>query len=72
MQGFAAGEGPALGPSDPAARWTVAEVAPLLDGFEIVELLTGRVLLQEGPHHDGAALVLRLLARATASGRSAP
>jgi SAM-dependent methyltransferase len=72
LEGFAAGEGPALGPSDPAARWSAAEIAPLLAGIEIVELLTGRALLREGPRHDGAALVLRLLARATASARTAP
>jgi SAM-dependent methyltransferase len=65
MEGFAA-DGPetlTLGPSTQAARWRAEEIAAELDGFAIHELLTGRILLREGPSHDGSAWAVRLLAR---------
>lgn len=68
MEGFAAG-GPgsvAMGPKNPAMRWLPDEVEPFLAGLQVVELLTGRALLREGDGHDGAAWVIRVLARLTA------
>jgi SAM-dependent methyltransferase len=65
MEVFAAGgpEALTLGPSTQAARWRAEEIAAELGGFAIHELLTGRVLLGEGPMHDGMAWAVRLLAR---------
>jgi len=66
VEGFAAGEGAEVGPGprDPSRRWRADEIEPALGGFVVHELLSGRVLLREGPRHDGEAHMLRLLARA--------
>lgn len=65
IEGFAAGgpEPPATGPRDDAKRWRAEEIEPLLAGLEVVELLTGRLLLSEGDLHRGDAWALRVLAR---------
>ncbi len=65
LEGFAVAQGGryALGPDDPSLRYDADEVAALLPDFTILEALTGRALLDEGPRHAGEARVARVLAR---------
>lgn len=51
------------GPKDPALLWSRAVVEELFGGMEIVELLEGTILLDEGPRHQGVAEVVRALLR---------
>jgi SAM-dependent methyltransferase len=51
------------GPKDPALLWSRAVVEELFAGMEVVELLEGTVLLDEGPRHQGPAEVVRALLR---------
>ncbi len=51
------------GPKDPALLWSRAIVEELFSGLEVVELLEGTVLLDEGPRHQGLAEVVRALLR---------
>jgi SAM-dependent methyltransferase len=66
LEGFAVGAGPVpatVGPSADDRRYAVAETLAAVAGLQPVELMTGTVMLDEGPRHRGAAHVLRLLAR---------
>lgn len=64
LEGFAhAQAGSDLGPPSGAHRYDAAEIPELLPGLELVELLTGRVRLDEGPRHRGLADVVRITAR---------
>jgi SAM-dependent methyltransferase len=56
------------GPQDPALLWTRAIVEQAFAGLEVLELLEGAVLLDEGPKHQGQAEVVRGLFRRRASG----
>lgn len=51
------------GPKDPALLWTRAMVEQDFAGLEVLELLEGTVLLDEGPRHQGHAEVVRALLR---------
>ncbi|MGG5888320.1 SAM-dependent methyltransferase [Falsiroseomonas sp. HC035] len=51
------------GPKIPALLWTRAIAEDLFDGLEVLELLEGTVLLDEGPRHQGHAEVVRGLWR---------
>lgn len=51
------------GPRDPALLWSVARVRESFPGLEVLELLEGTVLLDEGPKHQGHAEVVRALLR---------
>jgi SAM-dependent methyltransferase len=51
------------GPKDPALLWSRAIVEELFGALEVVELLEGTVLLDEGPRHQGPAEVVRALLR---------
>ena len=53
------------GPRGAAMRWDLDEALEWLApaGLQLHEALQGRVLLDEGPHHQGLAGVLRLLLR---------
>ncbi|PZW47035.1 methyltransferase family protein [Humitalea rosea] len=65
LEGFSpAGTGRrAGGPKDASLLWTRAEVERLFPGLEVLELLEGAVLLDEGPKHQGLAEVVRALLR---------
>ncbi|MEO0819434.1 MAG: methyltransferase domain-containing protein [Pseudomonadota bacterium] len=64
LEGFAEAQaGGAMGPDDPDLLYGADETGGWLAGLEVVEALTGRVVLDEGPRHAGEAQVLRLLAR---------
>lgn len=64
-EGFAAnfGDGPRMGPGDLTLLYDVAEFDRWLEGFELVEALTGTVRLQEGSRHQGHAQIVRYAAR---------
>lgn len=51
------------GPRDPALLWSAALVRESFPGLEVLELLEGTVLLDEGPKHQGHAEVVRALLR---------
>ena len=51
------------GPKDPALLWSRSVVEELFGGLEVIELLEGTVLLDEGPRHQGLAEVVRALLR---------
>jgi SAM-dependent methyltransferase len=51
------------GPHDPALLYTVDELAGLCRGLHLELLHEARIELDEGPFHQGAAEVVRLLAR---------
>lgn len=51
------------GPKDPALLWSRALVEQHFAGFEVLELLEGTVLLDEGPRHQGPAEVVRAVLR---------
>lgn len=51
------------GPKDLALLWSRTIVEELFSGLEVLELLEGTVLLDEGPRHQGPAEVVRALLR---------
>lgn len=51
------------GPKDPALLWSRAIVEREFAELEVLELLEGAVLLDEGPRHQGQAEVVRALLR---------
>jgi len=51
------------GPKDPALLWSRALVERHFAGLEVLELLEGTVMLDEGPRHQGAAEVVRAVLR---------
>ncbi len=51
------------GPKDVALLWTPAMLLADFAGLQVLELLEGRVLLDEGPRHQGEAAVLRAVLR---------
>lgn len=51
------------GPKDPALLWTRALVEQHFAALDVLELLEGTVLLDEGPRHQGPAEVVRALLR---------
>lgn len=64
LEGFARRKGAStLGPSGPDRRYTIAEVLDSLAGWSVIEAVEGRVLLDEGPSHQGEAAVVRVAAR---------
>lgn len=65
VEGFArSGLGrPGLGPDNADLRYDLPELLGALSGFRAIEALEGRVALDEGPRHQGAASIVRLLAR---------
>jgi hypothetical protein len=52
-----------IGPSDPDRLYALDSVLGQIEGWTIVEALTGQVLLDEGAAHRGLAHVVRLAAR---------
>lgn len=63
LEGFARGNViEAMGPSAPALRYDL-DAIQLPNGFQIIERLSGEVLLDEGPRHQGSAHIVRLLVR---------
>ncbi|MFN0264731.1 class I SAM-dependent methyltransferase [Tepidamorphus sp. 3E244] len=66
LEGFASGGDLNIGPSTTAKRYDLAELRTWCEGLEIVELVSGEVLLDEGARHNGPAHVVRLLARRSA------
>lgn len=65
VEGFArSGLGkPGLGPDMADLRYDLSDLLGALSGFRTIEALEGRVHLDEGPRHQGAASIVRLLAR---------
>lgn len=51
------------GPKQPELLWSRAIVEELFGSLEVLELLEGTVLLEEGPRHQGPAEVVRALLR---------
>ena len=51
------------GPKDPSLLWSRALVESHFAGLEVLELLEGTVLLDEGPRHQGPAEVVRAVLR---------
>ncbi|MCX7932057.1 MAG: class I SAM-dependent methyltransferase [Rhodovarius sp.] len=51
------------GPQDPALLWSRTAVEECFPALEVLELLEGTVLLDEGPKHQGRAEVVRALLR---------
>jgi SAM-dependent methyltransferase len=51
------------GPKMPELLWSRTIVEDLFGGLEVLELLEGTVLLDEGPRHQGRAEVVRALLR---------
>ena len=51
------------GPKDPSLLWSRALVEAHFAGLEVLELLEGTVLLDEGPRHQGPAEVVRAVLR---------
>lgn len=51
------------GPKDPALLWSRALVERHFAGLEVLELLEGTVMLDEGPRHQGPAEVVRAVLR---------
>jgi SAM-dependent methyltransferase len=60
------------GPKLPELLWTRAIAEDLLGGLEVLELLEGTVLLDEGPRHQGHAEVVRGLWRRPAAPTAEP
>lgn len=64
VEGFAKAQaGGGIGPDAPEKLYSRAELARWSDGLAPVELLEGRVRLDEGPRHSGEAEIVRLAAR---------
>lgn len=51
------------GPKDPALLWDRAAVEQAFGALDVLELLEGTVLLDEGPKHQGRAEVVRAVLR---------
>ncbi|THD11230.1 class I SAM-dependent methyltransferase [Metallibacterium scheffleri] len=54
------------GPRDPALLYSETQLREDFTALELIELLSGEVVLDEGPGHRGPGQVLRLLARRAA------
>jgi len=67
-EGFAVSrpEGNLMGPDDTNLLYDTAELRAWLPGFQVVEALTGTLLLEEGRRHRGEAHVVRFAARRAA------
>ena len=64
LEGFAVAQATgAMGPSDPDRLYALETVLEQIEGWTIVEALTGQVRLDEGMAHQGMAQVVRLAAR---------
>lgn len=65
VEGFSKAQArrPDIGPDDPDRLYDLEELHAALSGLEVVEALAGRVRLDEGPRHRGAAEVVRFAAR---------
>jgi hypothetical protein len=65
VEGFAKAQGPrpGMGPEDADRLYSVEELRATLPGLQVVEALSGRVLLDEGARHRGEAEVVRFAAR---------
>lgn len=64
LEGFAVEQADGqMGPSDPDRLYALDWVLRRVEGWRIVEALTGQALLDEGPAHQGLAHVVRLAAR---------
>jgi SAM-dependent methyltransferase len=64
LEAFARGARLSCGPPTDAARYDAAMLAADFAALDIIELLSGTVLLAEGEGHRGPATVVRLVARA--------
>ena len=65
LEAFAKAPQPATGPGpgSPALRYSNEELAEWVGELQIVELMAGTILLDEGSRHSGLADVVRLAAR---------
>lgn len=65
LEGFAKAQAsrPRMGPDDPERLYSLEELRQTLPRLQVVEALTGRVLLDEGLRHRGEAEVVRFAAR---------
>lgn len=63
LEAFAKGERGACGPKGDESRYDEAMLRADFAGLEILELLSGTALLEEGEGHRGPARVIRLFAR---------
>jgi SAM-dependent methyltransferase len=63
LEAFARGDRLACGPKSDDSRYDEAMLRADFAGLEILELLSGTVLLEEGEGHSGLARVVRLFAR---------
>ena len=52
-----------MGPPDPGKLYDAAEVLGWLEDFDLIEAMTGPVLLAEGTRHQGIADMVHLIAR---------
>ncbi len=65
VEGFAKAQAgrPDIGPNDPDRLYDLEELQTVASGLQLVEALTGRLQLDEGPRHRGEAEVIRFAAR---------
>lgn len=65
VEGFSKAQAgqPEMGPDDPDRLYSLEELCEALPGLQVVEALSGRVLLDEGTRHQGEAEVVRFAAR---------
>ncbi len=66
IEGFAkdtSGAGGDLGPAEPDLLYSLDEVSRVAVGADVVEALSGQVLLDEGSRHRGLGQVIRFCAR---------
>lgn len=68
VEGFSKAQAarPDIGPNDPDRLYDLEEIAGAVPGLQVIEALAGRVLLDEGPRHRGAAEIVRFAARRSA------
>jgi 2-polyprenyl-3-methyl-5-hydroxy-6-metoxy-1,4-benzoquinol methylase len=66
LEGFAKGERLGCGPPTDDARYDAAMLRADFSGLEVLELMAGTTTLHEGTGHQGAASVVRLVARKSA------
>lgn len=67
LEAFARGGSMLVGSAEPASRYDLGEIEEWAAGLQIVELMSGLCLLDEGRRHAGPATVVRLLARVPGS-----
>ncbi|MCB1479901.1 MAG: class I SAM-dependent methyltransferase [Rhodobiaceae bacterium] len=63
LEGFARVAGATMGPKDAENRYAISELETWTKELKIIELMAGKLMLDEGDRHKGHADVVRLAAR---------